>query len=285
MKAGLFSPLLVLLILTMIVKAFLLFGRVQEQTTYATDMHASSVLVDTAYVKEPSTEGNHSLENSYASGSSRVLRSGGVASSMIISSAEATTPTSHNSGNSTSSSEIRKKEATIKPKPTSEEKAISEIKNAASEIDSSTLNDPEIAAKSVNNLSKSEMNLLKELSKRRQKLEDDRKEITSREQVLKATEDKIDQKVAEMKQLQSNLEALMKQYDQKEHGKIMSLVKIYETMKPKDAANIFNELDMSILLKVISNMKEVKVAPIIANMNPDKARQLSIELAKQNPIN
>ena len=81
-----------------------------------------------------------------------------------------------------------------------------------------------------------------------------------------------------------NIEELMKQYSQKENSKILSLVKIYETMKPKDAAKIFNELEMPVLLKVVSNMKEVKVAPVIASMDPVKARDLSIELAKQKPI-
>ena len=41
-----------------------------------------------------------------------------------------------------------------------------------------------------------------------------------REQVLKVTEGKIDQKVSELKGLQSQLEELMKQYSQKENSKI-----------------------------------------------------------------
>lgn len=134
------------------------------------------------------------------------------------------------------------------------------------------------------NLTKSEVDLLKELAKRRDKIEHDKKSITVREQVLKATESKIDKKMADMKSLQLNIEKLMKEYDIKEQGKISSLVKIYETMKPKDAAKIFNELEMPILLKVVSNMKEVKVAPIIAAMTPTKARDISVELAKQKGI-
>ena len=55
-------------------------------------------------------------------------------------------------------------------------------------------------------------------------------------------------------------------------------------MKPKDAAKIFNELEMPVLLKLVGNMKEVKVAPVIASMDPAKARELSIELSKQKPI-
>ena len=136
----------------------------------------------------------------------------------------------------------------------------------------------------INNLTRSEIDLLKELSKRREALDKEKTDLNVREQVLKATENKIDKKVLELKKLQTQLEDLMKQYEQKENSKILSLVKIYETMKPKDAAKIFNELEMPVLLKVVSNMKEVKVAPVIASMDPAKARDLSIELSRQKPI-
>ena len=134
------------------------------------------------------------------------------------------------------------------------------------------------------NLDNSEVKLLKELSKRREELDKNQEDLTVREQVLKATENKIDQKMTELKSLQIQVEAVMKQYDNKEHSKILSLVKIYENMKPRDAAKIFDELEMPVLLQVVSNMKEIKVAPVIASMNPARARDLSIELARSKTI-
>ena len=56
----------------------------------------------------------------------------------------------------------------------------------------------------------------------------------------------------------------------------MSLVKIYKTTKPKDAAKIFNELEMPVLLKVVSNIKKVNFAPVTTSMDLVKARELSI---------
>jgi flagellar motility protein MotE (MotC chaperone) len=221
MKASLFSPILVLLIITLFAKASMLFGRIQEQTTYSTDTSTSSVLLDTAYA---STE-SHS--NSPA-------------------------PENENSQDAKLSS--------TRPDQTPAKNSI------------------------INNMTRSEMELLKELAKRREKLEKDKKDLSVREQVLKATENKIDQKVIDLKSLQSQLEDLMKQYEQKENSKILSLVKIYETMKPKDAAKIFNELEMPVLLKVVSNMKEVRVAPVVASMDTVKARELSIELSRQKPL-
>ncbi len=218
MKTSLFSPILVLLILTLFAKASMLFGRIQEQTTYAMDTNTSSILVNTAYA---------------------------------------------NSSN---------KDPHAPSKATSNPAAIAPIVKTPRKSDL------------IDNLTRSEMDLLKELSKRRDSLDKEKTDLNVREQVLKATENKIDKKVVELKALQTQLEDLMKQYEKKENSKILSLVKIYETMKPKDAAKIFNELEMPVLLRVVSNMKEVKVAPVIASMDPAKARELSIELSKQKPI-
>jgi flagellar motility protein MotE (MotC chaperone) len=195
----------------------MLFGRVQEQTTYAMDTNTSSILVNTAYASSSSSD----------------------------------------------SAQPEKE----KPEPMKPAINIGQKKGL------------------LNNLTRSEIDLLKELSKRRNSLDKEKTELNVREQVLKATESKIDKKVSELKDLQTQLENLMKQYDKKENSKILSLVKIYETMKHKDAAKIFNELEMPVLLRVVSNMKEVKVAPVIASMQPVKARELSIELSKQKPIN
>jgi len=63
-----------------------------------------------------------------------------------------------------------------------------------------------------------------------------------------------------------------------------SLVKIYENMKPKDAAPIFEQLDMDVLLDIVDRMKEAKVAPILAQMNPAKAKEVTDELAKRHEL-
>jgi flagellar motility protein MotE (MotC chaperone) len=217
MKANLFSPILILLILTLFAKASILFGRIQEQTTYAQDTSTSSILVNTAYAKIDKQD---------------------------------------NAANEAAGKIVK----TPPPSKTEKQKDV------------------------IDNLTRSEMELLKELSKRRDTLNKEKTDLNVREQVLKATENQIDKKVEELKKLQAQLQDLMKQYDQKENKKILSLVKIYETMKPKDAAKIFNELEMPVLLKLVGNMKEVKVAPVIASMDPAKARELSIELSKQKPI-
>ena len=67
-------------------------------------------------------------------------------------------------------------------------------------------------------------------------------------------------------------------------AKVASLVRIYENMKPKDAARIFEELDMDTLLLVAERMKERSLAPIMANMDPGKARDVTVDLARRRQL-
>ena len=73
-------------------------------------------------------------------------------------------------------------------------------------------------------------------------------------------------------------------YNEKQDTEIRGLVKIYEAMKPLDAAAIFNEMEMPILLEVIDKMSERKVAPILAGMSPKRARDVTQELAELRKV-
>jgi flagellar motility protein MotE (MotC chaperone) len=133
-------------------------------------------------------------------------------------------------------------------------------------------------------VSQSEMDLLDKLAARRKSLEIWEREIQQRDALLKAAESRIDQKVEELKAMQVSLDSLIKVYDEQQDGQIQSLVKIYENMKPKDAARIFQELDMETLLLVAERMKERKLAAIMAKMDADRAKEVTVELARMRQM-
>jgi flagellar motility protein MotE (MotC chaperone) len=56
---------------------------------------------------------------------------------------------------------------------------------------------------------------------------------------------------------------------------------MYENMKPRDAAKIFDRLDTGVLLEVVSKIEPRKMADILALMSPDAAQHLTVELASQ----
>ncbi len=130
-----------------------------------------------------------------------------------------------------------------------------------------------------------EVELLQSLSKRREELERWENNIQIKEAALGATQKRIDDKIKQIEAMKKQVAVLLAQYNDKEDAKINSLVKIYENMKPAEAARIFDEIEMPILLMVINAMAEKKAAPILAAMNPKKAKQLTVELANERKIN
>ena len=127
-------------------------------------------------------------------------------------------------------------------------------------------------------LTQSEIDLLQKLAERRVEIDARARELDSRVALLAAAESRIDRKIQDFKALQATIESLIKTYDDQQDTKLLSLVKIYENMKPKDAARIFEELEMDVLLQVAERMKERSLAPIMAKMNPQRAREVTVEL-------
>lgn len=128
------------------------------------------------------------------------------------------------------------------------------------------------------------MELFEELKTRRKTLDERARELSVREALLKAAEKEIEQKYEELLSLRSEIQELLVEQDEEEKARIASLVKIYEGMKPKDAARIFNTLDLDVLLNVVGRMSERKSAPILASMDPERARTLTIMLMEQKAL-
>ena len=81
--------------------------------------------------------------------------------------------------------------------------------------------------------------------------------------------------------MQSHLQALVADYKDHDDAKWAGLVKLYEGMRPRDAAVIFNGLDKPVLLEILGRMKPAKAGPVIALMQPENARQVTADLAAQ----
>jgi flagellar motility protein MotE (MotC chaperone) len=128
------------------------------------------------------------------------------------------------------------------------------------------------------------MELFEDLANRRKALEEREHEQVLREALLKAAEQEIGQKYKELEALKEEIQGLLQQQSEEEKKRVASLVKIYEGMKAKDAARIFDTLDMDVLLQVMSQMSERKSAPILAAMNADRARSVTIMLAEQKRL-
>ncbi len=123
-----------------------------------------------------------------------------------------------------------------------------------------------------------------DLMERRQMIEQREKQLDQREALMKAGTEEVNKKVEELTAIRNEIQSLLKKQNAEEEANTAKLVKIYEGMKPKDAAKIFNQLDMDVLLSVVTKMSERKVSPIVALMDPQKARSLTLFLSEQNKL-
>ncbi|MCK5423813.1 MAG: hypothetical protein KAI89_00465 [Emcibacter sp.] len=129
-----------------------------------------------------------------------------------------------------------------------------------------------------------EIEYLQKLSERRAELDRRSRELDDREKLLEAVELRIVERTESLKKIKATIEAALAKHAKREKKQLDSLVKIYSAMKPKEAAQIFNNLDEDVLLAIVENMKEKKMGAILAKMNLDKAKKLTVNLATREKL-
>lgn len=130
-------------------------------------------------------------------------------------------------------------------------------------------------------VSASERAILERLQERRLELDTRQRELDMRESLLRATERRLEQRSTELRELETRIAGLEQRRDEAEQARFRGVVSMYETMRPKDAARIFDSLDMAVLIEVARAMRPPKLADIIAQMQPDPAKRLTTELARR----
>ena len=139
-----------------------------------------------------------------------------------------------------------------------------------------------LSNKPNNGFTQSEIMILQELAERRETLDLRSKEIDRKAIQLKVAEDEIDKKIKQLQDYEQRLKKLTIDYNQEEKEKISSLAKLYINMKPKDAARIFNTLDMSILIPLLKEMKPSTTSAILSQMDSERVKEITSELIGHN---
>jgi flagellar motility protein MotE (MotC chaperone) len=132
--------------------------------------------------------------------------------------------------------------------------------------------------------SASEVEILQSLSKRRAELDQRSEALDQRELLLKATEQRVQEKIDKLQTMQAQVDAALGKVDEQEDQRLQSLVRIYETMKPQEAATIFDKLEQPVLMQVLTRMKDRSVAAILPHLDGDKARAITIALAEHKQM-
>ena len=127
--------------------------------------------------------------------------------------------------------------------------------------------------------SSSEVDVLTSLSRRRAELDARATALRTQEELIAAAEKRVDDKIASLKLLQSQIQTLLGQRDAAAKKDLDALVKTYSQMKPRDAARIFNSLEDSVLVPVASQMKPDVLAAVMGLMQSEAAQKLTVKLA------
>jgi flagellar motility protein MotE (MotC chaperone) len=130
-------------------------------------------------------------------------------------------------------------------------------------------------------VSASERAILERLQSRRLELEARAREIDIRESLLKAAEKRIDTRVEELKAVESRITTATDQKSENDAARFKGIITMYEGMKPKDAAKVFDRLEMSVLFEIASQIAPRKMSDILGLMAPESAERLTVEMARR----
>lgn len=128
-------------------------------------------------------------------------------------------------------------------------------------------------------ISPAEMAVLGSLTARREEIDKRGKDLDLREQMLNAAEKRVEDRINELKAIEARINSQIAANDKQNEARLADVVKMYETMKPKEAARIFERLDMGVLIDVSKRMQPRKMSAVLAVMDPVAAQELTVELA------
>lgn len=128
---------------------------------------------------------------------------------------------------------------------------------------------------SPSSFTQSEIQILQELAERREALDLRSSEIDKKAVQLKVSELEIEKRLKQLQEYEQKLKLLVQEYNEKEKAKIASLVKVYANMKPKEAARIFETLDLEVTVALLKEMKPTSSSAILAQITPAKAKAIT----------
>lgn len=124
----------------------------------------------------------------------------------------------------------------------------------------------------------------RELRRRRAELVELEAGLRLREAATRAAEASLAAQLDRLEAYRLELAALLGQIDAQEEERLRQLVKMYESMRAKSAAAIFDRLDLPVIMAVAARMREAKMAAILAAMDPNRARLVTAELARERQL-
>lgn len=115
-----------------------------------------------------------------------------------------------------------------------------------------------------------------------ERLETRKLEIAEREVALAAIEKKLTTQMNAVEEANTELGKKIEHLKTLANDDLLHLVRMYQTMKPKQAAEIFNSMDPTFAAGFLREMNSEKAGLIMANMDARKSYTVSVIIAGRN---
>ena len=99
--------------------------------------------------------------------------------------------------------------------------------------------------------------------------------------MIAAAQHNLEGRLEEWRRLEARASGLLERFESERSEELERLASDHVKRKPKDAARVFNELDMPYLIGFVGRMKDAQVAAIGGKMDTIKAMGLTMELARR----
>ncbi|KEJ90543.1 MotE family protein [Sulfitobacter donghicola] len=124
--------------------------------------------------------------------------------------------------------------------------------------------------------------LLKALQEREALVLKRERQLELRKKALAVADIEIEKRLKALSETEQNLRATLSLADEASEKDLLKLTAVYESMKPKDAAILFEEMEANFAAGFVGRMRPDAAAQLMAGLSPKAAYSISVILAGRN---
>lgn len=140
-------------------------------------------------------------------------------------------------------------------------------------------NNAKVQCPDPTSMTSEEMSHFSKLSERKKELDLRELELNALEEELHKQRQEVEARIAKLERIRGEIGSVLKERIAVDEERVTRLVDFYSNMKPKQAAEIFNDLNESLAIEVLGRMKKKNAAEIMNLLEPKKAQTLSEKFA------
>ncbi|MCP4293660.1 MAG: hypothetical protein GY780_17675 [bacterium] len=121
--------------------------------------------------------------------------------------------------------------------------------------------------------------VFRDMALERDRIQQEKEELLALGQSVAVQEQVLNLSREQLLAVIKKMESRQQEYIEERENSATKLAKMYEAMKPAQAAPIMQSLDMEIILDIMTRMKDRQAAKILAKMDPGLAARISTRMS------